>query len=276
MMSGTGVNVAGKVPGTAPGGRVLVVGAHYDHIGRNAGLSRDAGIPGLRPGADDNASGTAALLELARRIAARPLPVTVVFVAFDAEELGLPTAPDPPLLAANQMLGPSQSATDYRAYAIPATLEPGWHTVCLRVTEQPGSLDVRASVRVIGPRTRVGLVSDLDDTVIVTMLPQPLVAFRNAFLLRESARTPVPGMAPASPFTSRFRRVWCAFTVTVPADFGADEQIWWTLRRPGESPVRSPGDFFTARMAGESPMMRSTPRRENTDCCMTISWGVPS
>jgi hypothetical protein len=35
------------------------------------------------------------------------------------------TTPDPPLLAANQMLGPSQSATDYRAYAIPATLEPG-------------------------------------------------------------------------------------------------------------------------------------------------------
>jgi phosphatidate phosphatase APP1 len=39
------------------------------------------------------------------------------------------------------------------------------------------------------------MVSDIDDTVIVTMLPQPLVAFRNAFLLRESARTPVPGMA---------------------------------------------------------------------------------
>ncbi|SVB49005.1 uncharacterized protein METZ01_LOCUS201859, partial [marine metagenome] len=30
--------------------------------------------------------------------------------------------------------------------------------------------------------------------------------------------TPVPGMTPVSPFTSRFRRIWCAFTVTVPAD----------------------------------------------------------
>jgi hypothetical protein len=53
--------------------------------------------------------------------------------------------------------------------------------------------------------------------------------------------TPVPGMTPASPFSSRFRRVWCAFTVTVPADFGEDDQVWWTLEREGESPVRTPG-----------------------------------
>jgi len=53
--------------------------------------------------------------------------------------------------------------------------------------------------------------------------------------------TPVPGMTDTSPFTSRFRRVWCAFTVTVPADFGEDDQVWWTLQREGESPVRTPG-----------------------------------
>ena len=63
--------------------------------------------------------------------------------------------------------------------------------------------------------------------------------------------TPVPGMTAASPFTSRFRRVWCAFTITVPADFGADEQIWWTLQRPGESPVRSPGNINVAYVLDE-------------------------
>lgn len=90
-VSGTGVNVAARVDGANPAlrRRVVVVGAHYDHIGRLSQYSRDPAATGIRPGADDNASGTAALLELARRVAARPAPVTVLFVAFDAEELGL-------------------------------------------------------------------------------------------------------------------------------------------------------------------------------------------
>ena len=75
---------------------------------------------------------------------------------------------------------------------LPAGLEPGWQSVSLGVDGAP---DATAAIRVVGPGTRLGLVSDIDDTVIVTMLPQPLVAFRNAFLLRESARNPVPGMA---------------------------------------------------------------------------------
>ena len=76
---------------------------------------------------------------------------------------------------------------------LPAALEPGWRSVSVRSTDEPGPGP--RPVRVVGPGTRLGLVSDIDDTVIVTMLPRPLVAFRNAFLLRESARTPVPGMA---------------------------------------------------------------------------------
>ena len=71
-------------------------------------------------------------------------------------------------------------------------LEPGWNAATLQV----GDADpVGAPLRIVGPTTRLGLLSDIDDTVIVTMLPRPLVAFRNAFLVMESARRPVPGMA---------------------------------------------------------------------------------
>ena len=75
---------------------------------------------------------------------------------------------------------------------LPAQLEPGWATALLSVGDGD---PVAASLRVVGPETRVGMVSDVDDTVIQTMLPRPLVAFRNAFLVRENARRTVPGMA---------------------------------------------------------------------------------
>jgi Zn-dependent M28 family amino/carboxypeptidase len=77
-------NVAGLVRGSDPAraGEVVVIGAHYDHVGVD-----DRGRVGL--GADDNASGTAALLELARALAeARPAR-SVACVAFAGEEDGL-------------------------------------------------------------------------------------------------------------------------------------------------------------------------------------------
>lgn len=86
-------------------------------------------------------------------------------------------------------------ASDREGYLdvrLPAELDPGWHRITLEVDGRP---PVRADVRVVGPETRLGMVSDIDDTVIVTVLPQPLVAFRNAFLMLESARSPVGGMA---------------------------------------------------------------------------------
>lgn len=86
-------NVVALVRGTSRAGRdeYVVVGAHYDHLGRSSAGSRDPalGDAAIRNGADDNASGTAALLELARLLARRPARRTVVFVGFDAEELGL-------------------------------------------------------------------------------------------------------------------------------------------------------------------------------------------
>ncbi|APW60029.1 M20/M25/M40 family metallo-hydrolase [Paludisphaera borealis] len=87
-------NVIGVLEGSGPhANETIVVGGHYDHLGRGglmsgslAFLSRD-----IHNGADDNASGTAMVLEVARRLAARrdPLPRRVVFIAFSGEERGL-------------------------------------------------------------------------------------------------------------------------------------------------------------------------------------------
>jgi hypothetical protein len=83
-------NVIGVLPGSDPH-RAVVVGAHYDHLGMGGpgSLAPDAHEP--HSGADDNASGTAALLELARCFSsaeAQPHQ-TLVFAAFSGEEIGL-------------------------------------------------------------------------------------------------------------------------------------------------------------------------------------------
>jgi Zn-dependent M28 family amino/carboxypeptidase len=82
--TGTGLeatNLIGRVPGSDPAGRVIVVSAHYDHLGVRDGQ--------IFNGADDNASGTAALLALAEYFRANQPRSTIVLAAFDAEESGL-------------------------------------------------------------------------------------------------------------------------------------------------------------------------------------------
>ena len=78
-------NVVGVLRGTKPdwAASSVVVGAHYDHLG--------TGTDGAtHPGADDNASGVAALLELAKQMAGSGAPQrTVIFIAFTGEESGL-------------------------------------------------------------------------------------------------------------------------------------------------------------------------------------------
>lgn len=85
-------NVIGVVPGTDPAlaNEHVVVGAHVDHLGRDTSGALDPDLKNaIRNGADDNASGTAAILEMARLLAKRPAKRPVVFVAFSGEELGL-------------------------------------------------------------------------------------------------------------------------------------------------------------------------------------------
>jgi Zn-dependent M28 family amino/carboxypeptidase len=88
----TGRNVIGLLPGRDKKRRdeVIVVGAHYDHLGGGlfGALDPDsAGKP--HNGADDNASGVATMLEVAQRLAQSRPDRTIVFVAFTGEELGL-------------------------------------------------------------------------------------------------------------------------------------------------------------------------------------------
>lgn len=69
----------------------IIVGAHYDHLGYGEEGTMLAGSKEIHNGADDNASGTAGLLELVRRLAAEraKLPRRIVFIAFTGEERGL-------------------------------------------------------------------------------------------------------------------------------------------------------------------------------------------
>lgn len=89
---GFGVNVVATIRGRDPAqaGEVVVVGAHYDHLGVGLTSSMSLGTRGeIHNGADDNASGTVALIEIARLLAKRPPKRTVMIVAFSGEELGL-------------------------------------------------------------------------------------------------------------------------------------------------------------------------------------------
>ncbi|PQO38285.1 M20/M25/M40 family metallo-hydrolase [Blastopirellula marina] len=85
-------NVLGVLPGKGDlASEVVVVGAHYDHLGRGGSGSLAPWTRDIHNGADDNASGTVALLETARQCAAWDMPNrrTILFIAFCAEEQGL-------------------------------------------------------------------------------------------------------------------------------------------------------------------------------------------
>jgi phosphatidate phosphatase APP1 len=78
-----------------------------------------------------------------------------------------------------------------------AELTPGWHRVSLQSEdpEGPNAPANEAPVFIVDPDERLGIISDIDDTVMVTALPRPLLAGWNTFVLNEHARTPTPGMA---------------------------------------------------------------------------------
>ena len=78
----TANNVIGYVKGKKYADSFMVITAHYDHLG-------NMGAATYFPGASDNASGTAMMLNFAKDIVAQPLDYSVLFIAFGSEELGL-------------------------------------------------------------------------------------------------------------------------------------------------------------------------------------------
>lgn len=96
----TGVNVLGFIAGRRDPARFLVITAHYDHLGVRNGQ--------VFNGADDNASGVAALLAVAKALSIAPPEHSVLFAALDAEEVGLVGAREllrqPPVPASSMIL----------------------------------------------------------------------------------------------------------------------------------------------------------------------------
>ena len=121
-------NVVGVLPGSDPSraGDAIVIGAHYDHVGLGGRLSVTPERTGeIHNGADDNASGTASIIEIARAAMAdrSRFPRTLIFVAFAGEERGLLGSAHyvsaPPVPVANtvamlnlDMVGRSRGAVD--------------------------------------------------------------------------------------------------------------------------------------------------------------------
>lgn len=85
-------NVVALLPGADPtlAAEYVIVGAHFDHLGMGGEGSLDPDARAVHNGADDNASGTAGMLEIARHLAQGPRPArSVLFIAFTGEEKGL-------------------------------------------------------------------------------------------------------------------------------------------------------------------------------------------
>jgi phosphatidate phosphatase APP1 len=96
--------------------------------------------------------------------------------------------------AGERTIQTSSDRSGYIDVVIPKPgLEPGWHAITI---ESEGGEPVKAAVLIIDREARFGLVSDIDDTVISTSLPRPLIAAWNTFVRQETARHLVPGMAP--------------------------------------------------------------------------------
>jgi phosphatidate phosphatase APP1 len=70
-------------------------------------------------------------------------------------------------------------------------LDPGWHRIVMR---SEGSEAATALAFVVDPETTFGVVSDIDDTIMVTALPRPLLAAWHTFVVNEHARATTPGM----------------------------------------------------------------------------------
>ena len=100
---------------------------------------------------------------------------------------------------------------------VPVELAAGWHTLTLQVSDGETA---NAPIKVMDPSAQLGILSDIDDTILITALPKPFVAAWNSFVLDENARRSTPGMPvlydrlmrrhPGSPFIYLSTGAWNA------------------------------------------------------------------
>jgi Peptidase family M28 len=163
-----GRNVAAVLPGADPAlaGQWVLLGAHFDHLGKRGGV--------LHPGADDNATGVAMLLEVAEHFAlcGKKPRRTLVFAAFDQEEQGLlgskHFAGRPPLPLAGlkaavtaDMLGRSMAnVMDEYVFVLGSECSPGLRRLVAGVAPPRGLAVGRLGADVIGTRSDYGPFRD--------------------------------------------------------------------------------------------------------------------
>ena len=86
-------NILGMIHGSDPElkNEIILIGAHYDHVGYGSSRTSNGPLGRIHNGADDNASGTAGLLELAKAFRSLPIPTrrSILFALWDGEEQGL-------------------------------------------------------------------------------------------------------------------------------------------------------------------------------------------
>jgi peptidase M28-like protein len=148
-------NVVGILPGSDPAlaAEAVVIGAHYDHVGLGGRLSVTPERTGeVHNGADDNASGTASVIEMARAAVAdrTRFPRTLIFVAFAGEERGLLGSAHyvsaPPVSMANtvamlnlDMVGRARGSVDVSGLDVSAALNADFATA----VRSTGGLDIK-------------------------------------------------------------------------------------------------------------------------------------
>jgi len=145
-------NILGMIPGDDPElkNEVIVVGAHYDHIGFGWHGNSLGPRGKVHPGADDNASGTSALMELAKAFGFLPGPPkrSILLAAWDAEEEGMlgskywiahPTVPLEKIVACFNldMIG---RLRDDHVYVFGSRSGSGWRRIVSRQNEELGLL----------------------------------------------------------------------------------------------------------------------------------------
>lgn len=155
--SRTGRNVLGYVDNGAE--NTIIIGAHYDHLGMGVFSSRSTGEPAIHNGADDNASGVAAMLRLAQYFASGAEPSNnYLFMAFSGEELGLygskhfASNPTLDLSKVNFMLNLDMVGrlNDEKSLAVSGVgTSPAWKTAMESI--EVGGIKVVASESGVGP-----------------------------------------------------------------------------------------------------------------------------